>query len=131
MSDGWTVEPAPALYVGGRFELAEQLLRQGAPDLRRSGVDLAPNQFLKVAAVVEYERGRRARSAKLLGAARSAGGADKKVVAFRTPTSMQMYRHYLPLLRTALGTEVAHRLRDEGRAMKMDEAFAYALEGMS
>ena len=130
MSDGWTVELAPALYVGGQHEAAERLLREGAKALRRSGVDGAPNQFLIVAAVMEVLRGQPARAAKLLGAARSAAGADKEVMAFRTPTSMQMYRHYLPLVREALGTEVAHRLRDEGRAMAMDEAFAYAMAGV-
>ena len=50
MSDGWTVELAPALYVGGQHEAAERLLREGAKALRRSGVDGAPNQFLIVAA---------------------------------------------------------------------------------
>ena len=130
MSDGWTVELAPALYVGGQYESAERLLREGAIALRRSGVDGAPNQFLIVAAVMELLRGQPARAATLLGAARAAGGADKEVMAFRTPTSMQMYLHYLPQLREALGADAARRLRDEGRSMTLDEAFAYALDGI-
>ena len=130
MSDGWTVELAPALYVGGEFDAAERLLREGAKALSRSGVDGAPNQFLIVAAVMEVLRGQPARGAKLLGAARSAGGADQEVMAFRTPTSMQMYLHYLPQVREALGADAARRLRDEGRSMTLDEAFAYALEGI-
>ncbi len=130
MIDGWTVELAPALHMGGRPALAQQVLRQGAIALRRNGVDQAPNQFLIVAAAVEALRGQHRRSATLLGAARSAGGADKQVMAFRTPTSMGLYLHYVPLVRAALGAEDARRLRDEGRAMTIDVAFAHALEGI-
>ena len=130
MVDGWTVELAPVLFVGGEPALAYQVLRQGALAMRRNGVDLAPNQFLCVAAAIEHLRGRHERAARLLGAARSADGADCEVMAFRTPTSMALYRHYLPRVRDALGADEARRLRDEGRAMSVDAAFAQALEGI-
>jgi hypothetical protein len=57
----------------------------------------------RLAAVVEHLRGRHQRSARLMGSARSADGADKEVMAFRTPTSMALHRHYLPLVCNALG----------------------------
>ena len=43
---------------------------------------------------------------------------------------MSLYRHYLPLVRAALGADEAHRARDEGRRMTLDAALAYALEGL-
>ena len=128
MADGWKVELAVVFLAGGRRALALELLREGALHMRRNGVDQAPNQFLIVAAVVAHLCGEVARSARLFGAARSAGGADRIVMSFRTPTSMGLYQHYMPLVREAVGAQDGRRLRDEGRAMAIDEAFAYALQ---
>lgn len=102
MADGWRVELAAVFYAGGRQAIAQELLREGAVSMRHSGVDEAPNQFLIVAAVVEFLRGELRRSAQLLGAARSVGGADE-----------------------------ARRLRDQGWGMALDEAFAFALKGIA
>ncbi len=62
--------------------------------------------------------------------ARSAAGASRKVMSIYTPTSMALYQHTVPRLRAALGSDSAHRLREEGRAMNIDDAFSYALEGI-
>jgi hypothetical protein len=129
MADGWSVELAPAFYAGGARDIAGEVLRHGGLAMRRNGVDLAPNEFLEVAGIVEYLRGEPARAARLLGAARSGGGADREVMAFRTPAAMALYRHYLPLVRCSLDAEHARRLRGEGRAMTFKDAFDYALEG--
>jgi hypothetical protein len=131
MADGWTVELAPALFAGGRREIAGEVLRRGALSMRRNGVDLAPNQLLGAAAIIEHLRGEPVRSARLMGAARSAGGADQELMAFRTPASMALYRRYLPLVRASLTPEAARHARDAGRAMTMDEAFDDALDGIS
>ena len=96
--------------------------------MRRNGVDLAPNQFLEAAAIIEHLRGEPVRSARLMGAARSIGSADREVMAFRTPASMALYRRYLPLVRASLLPEAA---RDAGRALSMDEAFYEALDGIA
>lgn len=128
--DTWRVEFAPALFAGGERALADGELRRGAARLRRNGVDLAPNQYLSIAAAVECLRGRPDRAGRLLGAARSVGGADLESITFRTPTSLALYRHYLPLVRDVLGAEESRRARDEGRAMTLDEAFEYALSGL-
>ena len=128
MADGWTVELAPAFYAGGQRAIAVEVLCQGGLAMRRNGVDLAPNQFLEMTGIVEYLHGEYASAARLLAAARSGGGADREVMAFRTPAAMALYRHYLPLVRRSLGAEEARRLRDQGRAMTCNEAFDYALE---
>lgn len=130
MADGWMVELAPALYAGGRRDLAARLLSRGVTSMRRNGVDLAPNQLLEAAAILEYLRGQPERAARLMGAARSVGGADREVMAFRTPASMALYRHYLPFVRAALSPEAAQAAREEGRAMSLDEAFDDALTGI-
>lgn len=128
MADGWKTELAIVFLAGGQRALALDLLREGALRMRRNGVDQAPNQFLIVAAVVAYLGGQVARSARLFGAARSAGGADRIVMSFRTPTSMGLYQHYLPLVREGTGALDGRRLREEGRTMTIDEAFAYAMQ---
>ena len=70
------------------------------------------------------------RRERLLGAARYLGGAKDLPIPFRTPASWSMYRHYLPRVRAALGPDEGRRARDEGRAMTLDTAFAYALESL-
>jgi predicted ATPase/DNA-binding winged helix-turn-helix (wHTH) protein len=131
MADGWTVELAPALFVGGRRALAAEILTAAAVAMRRNGVDLAPNQFLGVAAIVEHLRGEPRRAARLMAAARSAGGADRDIMGFRTPASMSLYRHYMPRVRAALDPQLARALREEGRAMSLDDAFADAQAGIA
>lgn len=128
--DGVEIEVLPALFAGGAHARADCALHKAALTMRRNGVDLAPNHFLSVAAVVEFLRGRPERAGRLLGAARCVGGADKEIMAFRTPISLAFYTHYMSLVRAALGAEEARRARDEGRAMTIDEAFSYALQGL-
>ena len=40
------------------------------------------------------------------------------------------HRYYLPRVRAALGPDEARRAREEGRAMTIGDALAYALEGL-
>jgi hypothetical protein len=49
----------------------------------------------------------------LLGAARYLGGAADLPIPFCTPASWSLYRHYLPLVRAALGPDEGRRSRDE------------------
>jgi hypothetical protein len=64
------------------------------------------------------------RSATILAAARSLGRRHGH--GFRTPSSFALYKHYLPLVRAALGPERARQARDRGRVMTLDEAIHYA-----
>ena len=124
------IEVAPALAAGGDEELAKQVLRDATLMVRRLGTPLAENHLLSMFAYVEYLRGRPERAGRLLGAARYLAGAADLPVPFRTPGSMSLYRHYLPIVRAALGPDEARRARNEGRAMTLDGALAYALDGL-
>jgi hypothetical protein len=127
---GWAnyvaAEIVPSLVAGGRTDLARQQLRASAQAMQRSGVPLVPNQFLLVAAVVQHLQGRPEHAARLLGAARALGGAAGFSMPFRTPACLALYQHTLPRVRAALGAEEAGRARDVGRAMSLEEAFAFA-----
>ena len=127
----YAVEVTPALVAGGEEEAARQMLRAEARGVRRTGYPLAENHLLSVIAVAEHLLGHPERAGRLLGAARHLGGATKLPIPFRTPGSMSLYSHYLPIVREALGPDEARRARDEGRAMTLDDALAYALEGLS
>jgi predicted ATPase/class 3 adenylate cyclase len=118
----------PALYKGGRRDQANQLLRDVAPAFRRNGVRLAVNHRLTFAAVVNHLQGFTERAGRLMGAARHLGGAAKMAISFSSPISMCMYAHYLPLIRTSLGAEAAHRAREFGLAMTLDDALNYVIE---
>jgi predicted ATPase/DNA-binding winged helix-turn-helix (wHTH) protein len=126
----WALEIAPALHAGGRPELAEQVQRRAAQTVLRNGVDLAANHFFCIAAVLEVLRGRPEPAAVLLGAARSAGGADRVTMAFRTPSSLAYYLHAVDRVRAALGAEAARRARDAGRALSIEQAFDRVLRGL-
>jgi len=125
-----TVEVTPALVVGGQEEVACQVLRDAARDIRRLGFPLAENHLLGMMAVVEHLRGRPERAGRLLAASRHIGGAANLPIPFRTPAHWALYRHYLPIVRAALGPEESRRAREEGRAMTLDSALAYALDGL-
>jgi tetratricopeptide (TPR) repeat protein len=98
------VEVAPVLVAGGQHEAANRLLRDAMRDARRFGVLMAASRHVKGA---EMNNG------------------------FRSPTSGLLYLVYLPQVRAALGPDEARRARAEGQAMTLDEAMAYALEGLS
>jgi len=124
------VEVTPALVAGGQMEIAYQALRDAARDVYRSGIPLTENHLLSMIAVVEQLRGHPDRAGRLLAASRHLGGAVNLPIPFRTPAHWALYRHYLPRVRAALGPDEARRARDEGRAMTLDVALAYALEGL-
>jgi hypothetical protein len=119
----------PALYSGGQRDRANQLLRDVAPAFRRNGVRLAVNHLLTFAAVVSHLQGFPERAGRLMGAARHLGGAAQMAISFSSPITMCMYVRYLPLVRAALGPEAAHRARERGLAMTLDDALNYVVEG--
>jgi predicted ATPase len=130
---GWgtsAFEVTPALVAGGQNEVAFQVLRDAARDVRRGDTPLAGNHVLSVIAVVEQLRGHPERAGRLLAAARHLGGATNLPIPFRTPASVSFYRHYLPIVRATLGPDEARRARDDGRTMTLDDALAYALESL-
>jgi predicted ATPase/class 3 adenylate cyclase len=121
------VDVAPVLVAAGEEKEALQIIRQVGRPLRRSGIPLAANHVFCIAGVVAYLQGRFEPAGRLMAASRYLAGAADLPIPFRTPTSMSLYRRYLPLVREALGPEAAHAARQEGRAMTMDEAWSEAL----
>ena len=124
------IEITPALVAGGRQAHAFELLREAAQFVRKIGVPLAENHLLGMVAVVEHLRGNPHRAGRLLAASRHLAAATDRSIPFRTPAHWAFYRHYQPLVRAALGPDEARRARAEGQAMTLDEAMAYALEGL-
>ena len=124
------VEITPALVAGGRQAQACELLRDAGRYVRKLGLPLAENHLLGMVAVVEYLRGDPQRAGRLLAASRHLAAATDRSIPFRTPAHWAFYRHYQPLVRAALGPEEARRARDEGQAMTLDYAMAYAMEGL-
>jgi hypothetical protein len=123
-------EVVPALVVGGQRQVACDVLREQIARVRRTGIPLAENHVLGIAAVREYLLDRPDRAGRLLSASRTIGGAKGSEIPFRTPANVSLYRHYRPAIRAALGQEAARRARDEGAAMSLETALAYALEGL-
>ena len=105
--------------------------RQAERSVRKLGLLLPENHLLGVVAVVEQLRGNPHRAGRLLAASRHLGGATDRSIPFRTPAHWAFYRHYQPRVRAALGPEEARRAREEGQAMTLDEALAYAMEGLA
>ncbi len=129
-ANSYFVEVTPALVAGGREEVACELLRDAVRDVKRIGLPLVENHLLSIVAVVAFLRGHPGRAARLMAVARHLSGATKKQIPFRTPGSLCLYRHYLPAVRAALGPEEGRRARDEGQAMTLDVALAYAHESL-
>jgi hypothetical protein len=96
---------------------------------RRFGILMADGQALSMVGIAEHLRGRSQRAGRLLAASRQVKGA-KMHNGFRSATSALLYLVYLPQVRTVLGPDEARRARAEGQAMMLDEAMAYALEGL-
>ena len=124
------IEIAPALVAGGQQAHAFALLREAEKSVRKLGLPLGENHLLCITGVVEYLRGNPDRAARLLAASRRVAGAADRFIQFRTPGHWALYRHYQPLVRAMLGAEQGMRAREEGQAMSMDEALAYAMQGL-
>jgi predicted ATPase/DNA-binding winged helix-turn-helix (wHTH) protein len=124
------IEIAPALAAGGRQAHALALLREAEKVVRKLGLPLAENHLLCIAGVVEHLRGNPDRAARLLAASRRLAGPADRFIPFRTPGHWALHRHYQPLVRATLGAEQGMRAREEGQAMSMDEALAYAMQGL-
>jgi predicted ATPase len=125
------LEITPALVAGGQHDAANQLLRDAARDVRRIGIPKADKQLLIMVGITEHLRGRSDRAARLLAAARQTkDNPHSENWDIRSVTSATLYIRYLALVRGALGQDEARRARDEGHALTMDEALAYAMEGL-
>jgi predicted ATPase/class 3 adenylate cyclase len=94
------------------------------------GVGLWLNEALVFCGAVAFLAGDAERASRLLAAGRHLGDAPQMATPFRSGHSYALYLHYIPRIRGALEPGRAHRTRAEGRAMSIEEATAYALEGL-
>jgi hypothetical protein len=124
------VDVTPVLVAAGEEAEALRIFRRVERSLRRTVIPLAANHLFCMAAVVAFLQRRYERAGRLMAATRYLGGAADLPIPFRTPTSMSLYRRYLPLVREALGPEAARAARQRGRAMTMDEAWRDAIGGL-
>jgi hypothetical protein len=90
---------------------------------------MADGQALSMIGIAEHLRGRSQRAGRLLAASRQVKGGEMPN-GFRSAISTLLYLAYLPQVRAALGPDEAKHARAEGQAMTLDEAMAYALEGL-
>jgi hypothetical protein len=119
-----------ALAGVGDFLEANRRLATSIRNARSWGVDLWVNEVLIFCGAVAFLSGDPARASRLLAAGRHLAGARQMNTPFRTGQSYALYLHYVPLIRDAIGPRDAHRTRAEARAMTLDDAVAYALEGL-
>jgi predicted ATPase len=87
------------------------------------------NSLLCVCAAVEAQAGEWSRASRLLAASVFADVDPGRAFLFQSPFTYAVYQHYRPLVRAALTADDAHRYREEGRQMSLDEAIAYARHG--
>jgi predicted ATPase/class 3 adenylate cyclase len=94
------------------------------------GVSLWLNEALIFSGAVAAVLGDPVRAARLLAAGRHIGGAPDMPTPFRTGHSYALYLHYVPRIREALNRTEARKARLAGRHMTIEDATAYALEGL-
>jgi predicted ATPase/class 3 adenylate cyclase len=122
-----SIETTPSLAAAGHREVACAKLRDALRDTSRVE-PLYPNTVFILTAAVATIAGRFDRAGRLLAAGRYLGGAAELPVPFRSPPIAALYRHYVVLVREALGFDAARYAKAEGRAMAVDDAIAYALD---
>jgi hypothetical protein len=122
--------PALAVAAAGEFDRARSCARSHLMRTTREATPLMVNDSLLYCGALAFIEGDIARAGTLLGAARYAGEAGGSMPLFRSPVGAAVYAHYLPLVRESLDPEEARQLRDRGRAMSLEEATAYAFEGL-
>jgi predicted ATPase/class 3 adenylate cyclase len=118
-----------ALVGAGDFAMAKERIQAVFDFVQMTGNALVTQQALFEAAAIAVATGDAHRSSRLLAAGRHAAGAAGGAL-FRSPTNYLLYVHYVQVVREALSADEARRARDEGRAMSLDEAIAYAREGL-
>jgi hypothetical protein len=103
------------LAAAGDLDAARHQLRAAAPELLRANRSIKANLVIYAAGVAILDDDHR-RAARWLGCAASRGGV------FAGPDGVMLYRQFVPQVRDALEADESHALRDEGRALPIDDA---------
>ncbi|HYZ93242.1 MAG TPA: adenylate/guanylate cyclase domain-containing protein [Actinomycetota bacterium] len=124
----WIMTPAVAIAGSGDIPRGKAMLRENFEETRRLGVAQLC-EMITGAAAIAHLSGDAIRASNLLAWVRSrtigAGVLPPSLMAFA------IYRHYVAVVREALGAEQAALCREKGAAMSEDEAVACALEVLS
>ena len=121
---------ALALAGIGDYEGANEQLRASIHKALSWGVSLWLNEALVFCGAVAAIHGDPARASRLFAAGRYLGDAPNMATPFRTGGSYALYLHYSPRVRQALHRNIVRQTRLDGKAMSIDDAMAYALEGL-
>ena len=119
-----------AFAAVGESSEARRTLATSIENGKNWGVDLWLNEVLIFCGAVAFLGDEPERASRLLAAGRHLGGARRMATPFRTGQSYALYLHYVMLVRAAIGPREAHKTRVQARAMSLDEAVAYALQGL-
>ncbi|MGH2785572.1 MAG: hypothetical protein ACRDJ1_09935, partial [Actinomycetota bacterium] len=103
----------------GRLGDAMQTLREHLTITERTRIPGGIETSLIAFAAIALQSGEPEKASRLLA---------KAAPGIRNLSAGAALRHYVRLVRQALDQGTAHRCRDEGLAMTIDEALAYALE---
>jgi predicted ATPase/class 3 adenylate cyclase len=103
---------------------ARKIFLDAVTFMRRYVPDLVLRGALVCAGIIAGLEGDFERAARLLAASMREG-------MMLSPVGFALYRHWLPRVRVELDPERARQLRDEGRAMSLDEALDYAIGDVS
>ena len=121
---------ALALAGVGDYDAANEQLAESIRNALNWGVTLWLNEALVFCGAVAALQEDPGRATRLFAAGRYLGGAPNMATPFRTGHSYALYLHYAPQARRALDHDLARQTLREGRAMTIDEAISYALEGL-
>lgn len=126
MPPSWYLAEALAAALSDHGSHAAENLETALRDAESGDVFLEINECLVYAAACAYADEDPAAASRLLAAAVQVGDARVTRAPYRSAVSLALYRHYLPLVRTALSPEESRRCRDEGRSMTRGEAMVAA-----
>jgi hypothetical protein len=103
------------IAASGDMSAARHQLSSLAPDLARANRSIKSNLLISAAGVAISGSEHR-RAARWLACASSGGGV------FAGPDGVMLYRRFVPLVRGALPADERRQLREEGRALPIDDA---------
>lgn len=120
---------AATVLAGREIARGADLLRTTYREVIRAPFPGCLEDWLIGAAGVLSADGQTEDAARILSCVR-ANTLDRGNGAGRSPAGYITYRHLIREVREALGADAAHRCREEGSGMSLDDAVALSLEGL-
>jgi hypothetical protein len=120
------LELAPVFAAADLQDKARSLLHSGARRMRGIAVQNVESHLVCMAGVSAFWSGKPRASARLLAASRNLAYASVEI-PYLTPAHGRLYTQTVARVRAGLPSADAHRLREEGQRMTVQDALAYAL----